>query len=57
MGGEHIIYDTVRSYNMYCKADGVARRGQERKINMMLQYLPVIHTTTNRATPPDGDRK
>ena len=28
------------------------------KDNMMLQYLPVIHTTANHATPPNGrDRK
>jgi len=29
-------------------------QGMEGKENMMLQYLPVLHTTANRATPPNG---
>ena len=56
----------------YCKTNGDARQcckpGREcckecckartGKDNLMLQYLPVIQTTANRATPPDGrDRK
>jgi len=41
-----------------CKAGRERCKAWTGKDNMMLQYLPVIHTTANRATPPDGrDRK